>query len=269
MKKKALILTFLTVAASAITGVGFSSFIISSQGIPDPVDINLQNQIQVGNVLTGDTPFKTSINSSSAKISLTQDLQKETLTFTSGQYRLLRPYGTWRDSKDSYTGETNKNSFTGNFIFTWDITNIPSEIIYNVDTNLAFAYIDSTASQNVSLKDSSGKTTASGTITLNTEVAAKTITTEKTANSIKVTAAMPVVSRGTETKFFDLIYVNSYLKGEYVVKNNANSNTFAYTDNGTQILPNFNICLSFPFAISNAITNSDMAVAFSWRVSKS
>lgn len=57
MKKKALILTFLTVAASAITGVGFSSFIIAFQGMPDPVDIPLQNQIEVGAVTTPSLNF--------------------------------------------------------------------------------------------------------------------------------------------------------------------------------------------------------------------
>lgn len=59
MKKKALILTFLTVAASAITGVGFSSFIIAFQGMPDPVDIPLQNQIEVGAVATSSLNFLT------------------------------------------------------------------------------------------------------------------------------------------------------------------------------------------------------------------
>ena len=57
MKKKALILTFLTVAASAITGVGFSSFIIAFQGMPDPVDIPLQNQIEVGAVTSSSLNF--------------------------------------------------------------------------------------------------------------------------------------------------------------------------------------------------------------------
>ena len=57
MKKKALILTFLTVAASAITGVGFSSFIIAFQGMPDPVDVPLQNQIEVGAVTTSSLNF--------------------------------------------------------------------------------------------------------------------------------------------------------------------------------------------------------------------
>ena len=59
MKKKALILTFLTVAASAITGVGFSSFIIAFQGMPDPVDVPLQNQIEVGAVTTSSLNFLT------------------------------------------------------------------------------------------------------------------------------------------------------------------------------------------------------------------
>lgn len=59
MKKKALILTFLTVAASAITGVGFSSFIIAFQGMPDPVDVPLQNQIEVGAVTTPSFNFLT------------------------------------------------------------------------------------------------------------------------------------------------------------------------------------------------------------------
>lgn len=57
MKKKALILTFLTVASSALTGVGFSSFIIAFQGMPDAIDVPLQNQLNVGETVDSSLYF--------------------------------------------------------------------------------------------------------------------------------------------------------------------------------------------------------------------
>lgn len=86
MKKKTLILTFLTVAASAITGVGFSSFIIAFQGMPDPIDIPLQNQIEVGAVTTSSLNFLTFGSSKLEGLSIYHAVFGETYDQSNGTF---------------------------------------------------------------------------------------------------------------------------------------------------------------------------------------
>lgn len=111
MKKKALILTFLTVAASAITGVGFSSFIIAFQGMPDPVDVPLQNQIEVGAVTTSSLNFLTFGSSKLEGLSIYKAVFGETYDQSNGTFTNQFTYASGTTAKLK-----NANFIYGNYI---------------------------------------------------------------------------------------------------------------------------------------------------------
>ena len=129
MKKKALILTFLTVAASAITGVGFSSFIIAFQGMPDPVDVPLQNQIEVGAVTTSSLNFLTFGGSELEGLSIYHAVFGETYDQSNGTFTNQFTYASGTTAKLK-----NANFSYGNYI-NWKPTNFDA---LQVDWTITF-----------------------------------------------------------------------------------------------------------------------------------
>lgn len=169
MKKKALILTFLTVAASAITGVGFSSFIIAFQGMPDPVDVPLQNQIEVGAVTTSSLNFLTFGSSELEGLSIYHAVFGETYDQSNGTFTNQFTYASGTTAKLK-----NVNFSYGNYI-NWKPANFDAlQVDWTITFKDAFTGVNLTAAysftKTLSIGNSYTSDSATPAATLNNQV---------------------------------------------------------------------------------------------------
>lgn len=168
MKKKALILTFLTVAASAITGVGFSSFIIAFQGMPDPVDVPLQNQIEVGAVTTSSLNFLTFGSSELEGLSIYDAVYGKTYNQSNGTFTNEFTYANGTTAKLK-----NANFSYGNYI-NWKPANFDAlQVDWTITFKDALTGVKLTAAYSFTKTLSNGNSYTSSTptaATLNNQV---------------------------------------------------------------------------------------------------
>lgn len=240
MRNKGLIITSLTIAICSVITVGFSAFIFGTNTIIDKDNVEIHN-INVGAAVSMDTPLKKFFTYNNAKLSLTENTSQSLLTFSSGKYQTQRTYATWRDTVADYsTGATNKEYFSGSFIFTWEISNIPSSLINGLDITSSAIYLDS------SWTITNGSLSTSYQALLSSNIKESS----KTTNSIMVKAELPLFSKkGGDTvsfpNFFDYLYIQA-----------------------NPTLPSFSVCLDINFNPTVSFTDSNMLVHFSWEVNK-
>lgn len=160
MKKKALILTFLTVAASAITGVGFSSFIIAFQGMPDPIDVPLQNQIEVGAVTTSSLNFLTFGSSKLEGLSIYKAVFGETYDQSNGTFTNQFTYESGTTAKLK-----NANFSAGNYS-NWKPANFDAlQVDWTITFKDAFTGVNLTAAYSFTKTLSNGNSYTSNSTT--------------------------------------------------------------------------------------------------------
>lgn len=160
MKKKALILTFLTVAASAITGVGFSSFIIAFQGVPNPVDVPLQNQIEVGAVTTSSLNFLTFGNSKLEGLSIYHAVFGEAYDQTNGTFTNQFTYAS------GTTAKLKNVSFSAANYSNWKPANFDAlQVDWTITFKDAFTGINLTAAYSFTKTFSNGNSYTSNSTT--------------------------------------------------------------------------------------------------------
>lgn len=240
MRSKGLIITSLTIAICSVITVGFSAFIFSANTAIDKGNVDIHN-INVGSIISADSPLKKYFTVNNAQLSLTENTSQNLLTFSSGKYQMQRTYATWRNTITDYsTGATNQDSYSGSFIFTWEISNIPTSLINGLDINSTAIYLDSTWTIN------NGSLSTSYQVLLSSDVKESS----KTTNSVTVKAELPLFSKKggsatTSTNFFDYLYIQA-----------------------NPALPGFSVCLDINFNPTASFTDSNMLVHFSWEVDK-
>lgn len=240
MRSKGLIITSLTIAICSVITVGFSAFIFSANTEIDKGNVDIHN-INVGSIVSADSPLKDYFIVNKAQLSLTENTSQSLLTFSSGKYQTKRAYETWRDTVADYsTGATNKDYFSGSFVFTWEITNIPASLINSLDIDSCAIYLDSSW------------TIGNGSLSTSYEalLSSNIIESSKTDNNVTIKAELPLFSKkgGNEISspnFFDYLYVIA-----------------------APSLPSFNVCLDINFNHTASFTDSNMLVHFSWEVNK-
>lgn len=160
MKKKALILTFLTVSASAITGAGFSSFIIAFQGMPDPVDVPLQNQIEVGAVTTSSLNFLTFGSSELEGLSIYDAVYGKTYNQSNGTFTNQFTYASGTTAKLK-----NINFSAGNYS-NWKPANFDAlQVDWTITFKDAFTGVNLTAAYSFTKTLSNGNSYTSNSTT--------------------------------------------------------------------------------------------------------
>lgn len=227
MKKKTLILTFLTVAASAITGVGFSSFIIAFQGMPDPVDVPLQNQIEVGAVTTSSLNFLTFGSSKLEGLSIYHAVFGETYDQSNGTFTNQFTYAS------GTTAKLKNINFSASNYSNWKPANFDA---LQVDWTIAFK--DAFTGVNLTAAYSFTKTLTSGN-----SYTSNSTTTVATLNNQVITISYMVP------------FVNSANQKieEPFVPNNQAAQGPGYVD--------FNVSLNFGGTKANIIQTEQPSVA--------